>query len=88
MNKENMNKETYNKEEQRLYGIKRRLDRIRKEIAKSGHALNGIGIDCNDVVVECLCQIVKTNFAVGAILSKMDMAVMKNFISELEETLK
>ena len=82
-----MNKETYNKEEKRLYAIKRRLDRIRKEIAKSGHALSGIGIDCNDEVVECMCQIVKTGFAVGAILSKMDMAVMKNFISELEETL-
>ena len=82
-----MNKETYNKEEQRLYAIKRRLDRIRKEISKSGHALSGIGIDCNDVVVECLRQIVNTDFAVGAILHKMDMAVMKNFISELEETL-
>ena len=82
-----MDKEVYNKEEQRLYAIMRRLDRIRKEISKSGHALNGIGIDCNDLVVECLRQIVKTEFAVGAILSKMDMAVMKNFISELEETL-
>ena len=82
-----MDVELYDKEVERLYSIKRRLDRIRKEITKSGHALNGIGIDCNDVVVECLRQIVKTDFSVGAILSKMDMAVMNNIISELEETL-
>lgn len=82
-----MDVELYDKEVERLYSIKRKLDDIRKDVFESVNKLNEIGINGYDEVIECMRQIVNADHAVTGILTKMDRAVMNNFIAELKKSL-
>lgn len=82
-----MDIELYDKEVERLYAIKRRLDDIWKDLVESLHKLNEIGINGYDEVTECIRQIVNADHAVTGILTKMDRTVMNNFVAELKKAL-